>query len=435
MEKYRKVLIGATIFTVLYLGILLLIMNGVFLPVVKKINGIEEKGQTFEELTIPENVKVVGIGEASHGNAEFQTAKLLMLRKLVETGKCHSIAFEMSPGEAAEINDAIHSEDVDINELMGRSDYPLYDTQQMVELVTWMREYNKGKTVEDSLMFYGVDMQGYSRDFSYIEMFAKNHTELFTDDEIALLDQMVNDENYDISSQQEFIETLVQRLEAYADTADEEAGQSDKYNYKYASLVAQIALQGLNAPDFDQDASEYSQYRDKNMAENLKCFYDIEEERGYSQILITAHNGHTMKGKQEGYNAMAMGGFIDEIFNGSYFSVGTAYYNACVNIHVSGTFDDNYLRDDFTFCSDDILAYQAKYFDGGFYCLSFDEITDKDSELYRRINKPGFMGLVGEGYSSMAGIQKTDRVKLVQGDRFDAVMYYYDVTPIRVLNY
>ena len=45
------------------------------------------------------------------------------------------------------------------------------------------------------------------------------------------------------------------------------------------------------------------------------------------------------------------------------------------------------------------------------------------------------MGLVGEGYSSMAGIQKTDRVKLVQGDRFDAVMYYYDVTPIRVLNY
>ena len=86
--------------------------------------------------------------------------------------KCHSIAFEMSPGEAAEINDAIHSEDVDINELMGRSDYPLYDTQQMIELVTWMREYNKGKTVEDSLMFYGVDMQGSSRDISYIEMFA-----------------------------------------------------------------------------------------------------------------------------------------------------------------------------------------------------------------------------------------------------------------------
>ena len=130
-----------------------------------------------------------------------------------------------------------------------------------------------------------------------------------------------------------------------------------------------------------------------------------------------------------------MGQRIYDLFEGSYYSVGTAYYNTCVNIHVAGTFDDEYLREDYNFCSDDILAYQAQYFDEGFYCLNFDEITDKNSELYKRIHTPGLMGLVGEGYSGASGLNKVDRVKLVQGDIFDAVMYYYDVTPIRVLDY
>ena len=81
------------------------------------------------------------------------------------------------------------------------------------------------------------------------------------------------------------------------------------------------------------------------------------------------------------------------------------------------------------------ISYQAKYFDGGSYCLNFSEVDDTESEVYKRIHTNGFMGVVGEGYSDLAGMQKQDRVKMIQGDRFDAVIYYYDVTPIRVLSY
>lgn len=424
MKSYRKVLIGAAIFVVLYFSLLILIQYGKLLPSVKKIDGIEEQGKSFEELSIPADVKVVGIGEATHGNAEFQTAKLMMLQKLVETGKCHSIAFEMSPGEAGEINEAIHSEDSDIAEQMSRSDYPLYDTQQMIELVSWMKEYNKGKSIEESLMFYGVDSQGGIRDMEYLKAFGEKHNDVFTEEEISLLDKTINSENQDLEGFKSFINDLTQRLEA-----------KDEYEYKYAAKVAEILIQYIDAPDFDEDKVKGSEYRDNAMAENVKRFYDLEVERGYSQILITAHNGHSMKGMQDGYEVPSMGQRIYDLFEGSYYSVGTAYYNTCVNIHVAGTFDDEYLREDYNFCSDDILAYQAQYFDGGFYCLNFDEITDKNSELYKRIHTPGLMGLVGEGYSGASGLNKVDRVKLVQGDIFDAVMYYYDVTPIRVLDY
>ena len=45
------------------------------------------------------------------------------------------------------------------------------------------------------------------------------------------------------------------------------------------------------------------------------------------------------------------------------------------------------------------------------------------------------MGMVGEGHSDQVYIYKSYRQNLVQADRFDAVIYYYDVTPIRCLDY
>ena len=424
MKKYRVLLTSLLIFAVVYIGLLVALVSGVIGSATKKIDGIEKYAQTFEELKIPEDAKVVGIGEATHGNCEFQTDKLRMLQKLVETGKCHSIAFEMSPGESAEINEAIHNDNADLTEVLGRTDYPLYDTEQMVELLQWMRDYNQGKSYEESVVLYGVDMQGISRNVAYLVSFAKTHEGTFSKKEIKLLKKMLADQDHDYKQEIVLFKDLKEGLEA-----------EDNQELGYVDIVIDAVIQGITAPDFDRDQSAYSSHRDSSMAENLKSFYELEEKRGYSQIIITAHNGHVMRGEQDGYGVTAMGGYIDEIFEGSYFCVGTAFYNACVNIHVSGTYDDNYLRKDFNFCSDDILAYQAKYFDGESYCLNFKEIDDTNSEVYKRIHKNGFMGLVGGGYSAASGMRKDDRVNLIQGDRFDAVIYYYNVTPIRVLNY
>jgi Erythromycin esterase homolog len=425
MKTFNRILIVICIFSVIYLGILFTVMSGAIGGTERKLDDIEQYGQTLDELVIPEGTKVVGIGEASHGNCEFQTAKLDMLKKQVEAGVCHSIAFEMNPGESAEINDAIHGGDVDIEELMGRTDYPLYDTAQMIELVEWMRDYNKDKSLEDSVTIYGVDIQGPWRDMNYLADFGERHPDTFTEEEMAKFNTMIEDDDYDIYTEKDFFTGIYNKLLAY-----------DEYEYKYAALVAEILLQSYDAPSFTDTPDEYAAYRDSHMAQNLMSFYNLEVERGYSQIIITAHNGHTMKGEQEGYGEVsAMGGCINDIFEGSYFSVGTAYYNACVNIHVAGTYDDNYVRKDYNFCSDDILAYQAKYFEGEKYCLNFSEITDTNCEVYKKIHNPGFMGLVGEGISALTEQQRMDRARLVQADRFDAVIYYYNVTPIRCLNY
>lgn len=428
MKKYKMIFAGCAALVAVYLGLMLAFKCGLIGSPARKLDGIEEKGISFEELTIPEDIKVVGIGEATHGNCEFQTAKLEMLKKQVETGKCHSIAFEMSTGEAAEINDAIHNDDSDLREIMSRTNYPIYDTEQLVELLTWMRDYNRDKTYEESLMFYGVDMQGPYREIEYLAGFAEKHTDLIDKSELELISRMNTELESDkldtVESNKEFFEKLRDRLSS-----------EDSFECKNASIIAGSIVQWLDAPGFNEDPVAYGEHRDSSMAKNLKSEYELEVERGYSQIIITAHNGHVMKGDNEGYGEVAMGGHILDEFGGSYFCVGTEFYNATVNIHTAGTFDEEYERADHDFCSDDRLAFQAKFFDGGRYVLDFTKLTKEDGKVYDLVHSPGMMGMVGEGHTDQVYIYKTYRQNLIQADRFDAVMYYYDVTPIRCLDY
>ena len=89
MKGIRKILIGCIALLVIYFGVLIAFQTRVIGSPERKIEGIEEKGISFDELTVPEGIKVVGIGEATHGNCEFQTAKLEMLQKQVQTGAWH----------------------------------------------------------------------------------------------------------------------------------------------------------------------------------------------------------------------------------------------------------------------------------------------------------------------------------------------------------
>ena len=67
----------------------------------KKIDGMEESARQVDDLTINEKANVIGLGEATHGNAEFQELKLDVLKVLVDKYDVSCYAMEMDYGEAA----------------------------------------------------------------------------------------------------------------------------------------------------------------------------------------------------------------------------------------------------------------------------------------------------------------------------------------------
>ncbi len=387
-----------------------------------KMDGIEEIGQSFADFKIPADVRAVGIGEATHGNREFQTVKRDVLEKVVTEGDGRCICFEMSVADAARLNDALHDKDADLKEIVGSLSYPIYDTEEMAGLLEWMREYNENLPYEESLMFYGVDIQGGYTGIKYLQDLINGGCDLINDEEksfILSLDAQ-NKEMY--SLERDKFESMSERLFAMDDLKSKQLG-----------MVAKFMVLSIDAPDYDTYPQENQDNRDLKMAENLLDYSKLEEERGYSQVVITAHCAHMRKGGRgilAGGKNLAMGDHIDRLFGGSYFAIGTGFYEGYVNIHTAGTFEDEYERADHFYRSDDPLAYQAKFFDNGVYCLDFSRVTDENSSVYKNVHSLTFWGSQGEGYGAIQDLYKSERTKHVPADRYDAMIYYYEVTPI-----
>ena len=108
----KKIFKGILIFLV---SIIILVGIGDFLWINlpklsarKNISDIEDYGKAVSEINLDDNVKVVGLGEATHGNSDFQDLKLEVLKTLVEKNNLKNFAIEADFGEGMIINNYIH---------------------------------------------------------------------------------------------------------------------------------------------------------------------------------------------------------------------------------------------------------------------------------------------------------------------------------------
>ena len=160
-------------------------------------NGLTEKyAKEVNELTIPDNIRVIGFGEATHGNADFQELKTEIFRNLVEQDKVRAFALEGPFGEYLAVDDYINGGKTTLDEAVEALCFKIYKTETSKELLEWMRDYNDKASNEDKLHFYGFDMQTYEALISYIDDFAgryafdnapetKDLTRIFEDDSLS----------------------------------------------------------------------------------------------------------------------------------------------------------------------------------------------------------------------------------------------------------
>ena len=88
--------------------------------------------EQVEDLKIPEKTKIVALGEASHGNAEFQQLKLSVFQNLVENAGIRAFALEGDYGGCEYVNRYIHG-----GEAERQSRLPRRLALQYTELMRW----------------------------------------------------------------------------------------------------------------------------------------------------------------------------------------------------------------------------------------------------------------------------------------------------------
>ena len=421
LKKIGKVM--AVLFLVLMLGLAALDIYMIKMPELRakvKIDGIEDVACRIEDMAIHENVKVIGLGEASHGNAEFQELKLEVLKVLVDKYNVNCFAMEIDYGEGVIINDYINGHSgMSIDEVMSRISFTIYKTEDIRDLIEWMKDYNRSHG--DKLSFYGFDLQNPDVDLKLILDFVEDNSIVegagLADIFDGYLNSNVSFRDADLSEGFEMLNSLGIALKT-----GREAYQ-DLYNYdRILDCIENVLRARELAARYDGDNGmvEGGQYRDQMMA--LKVI-ELSESLDGSRMMITGHNGHI---GYAGNYTRTMGSFVRDELGDSYYAIGTDYFITDCNMPAGSGRRSNH-----RFVSGDILAYQAKTI--GTYYLDFSMVSE-GTDVYKYIHEPIYTGSLGEGYSIRNTIlQDTVRIYCEPEYLYDAMILIYKCTPLNLL--
>ena len=120
-----------------------------------------EAGNGFADLKplkkIIGNARIVSLGEATHGTREFFQLKHRMLEFLASEMGFTIFSIEANMPEAYRLNDYVLNGVGDPAKLLKGMYFWTWDTQEVLEMIEWMREFNKSG--KGRVQFTGFDMQ------------------------------------------------------------------------------------------------------------------------------------------------------------------------------------------------------------------------------------------------------------------------------------
>lgn len=367
---------------------------------------------SVSELTVPDEAQIVALGEATHGNKEFQQLRLDVLQALVEKYGVRAFALEGDFGGCEAINRYIHGEGGTAAEALSATGFAIYRTEEMENLVEWMRDYNASAAQGDDLRFYGFDMQRRAYSYHYL-LEALQKANIDTADFEKLWSSEADDyvDGYTAEQRTQIITAVKNQL------SPEDA---------QAIHFADILLQNIELGKYIDDSAELNAQRDRMMAENTLWILQQEQARGNSRILISGHNNHIMQCENAG--TPVLGSLLAENLGDGYFAIGTDFYKSVCNLPKPYTGK----RITHTFYSYDPLAKASKKcgFDVSF--LDFSKVSE-DSALMEYLANNISMGSVGEYYSVLMNfVPRSYRVQRIPQDAYDAMIFVTDTAPIEI---
>jgi erythromycin esterase len=372
------------------------------------------------DLTVREGMRIVALGEATHGNAEFQQLKLDVFKILVEKYGVRAFALEGDYGCCEVVNRYIHRGKGTAEEAAAAIGFPIYRTKEMADLIEWMRKYNATAATGEDLRFYGFDMQLHENSYKYLLESAKTYAVQTTDLE-KLWDNRKDGYSASFTADQKakVIEAVKQDLLQLNDSTTAQAVH-----------FADVLLQNIALGKVINDMSKGNVLRDSLMFVNTLWIMAQEEARGNECIFISGHNGHIQKVHDYGKDGKAMGAMLANELGDAYYAIGTDFYKARVSLP-KGT--DKMKRRNHTFFSHDPLAETAKKCGFETCWLDFNTIPE-DISLFHRVSEYTWMGDVGEGYNPMMVIfPMAYRDWVSPAQLYDGVILVTDAHPIEII--
>ncbi|MGA3097135.1 MAG: erythromycin esterase family protein [Bryobacteraceae bacterium] len=284
------------------------------------------------------DARVVAMGEATHGTREFSQFKHRMFQFLVEELGFTVIGVEGNWPESLKVNEYVLDGKGDPREALAGIYFSMWQTEEVLEMVRWMRQYNQDAAHTRKLKFYGFDMQAprvaEANVLEYLRRVDPESRETAAKT-FAVLGEWAANDVYE-HGPAEIKRGVAESLAAILRRFDER-----KQEYIARSSLGEWTMVRQNMVIVKQAevklADQTGHFRDQAMAENVKWILD-QEEPG-TKIMLWAHNGH-IAGDAQGYGPM--GEHLREIFGGQAVLCGFVFQQGGFR---AGDIDGDALRD------------------------------------------------------------------------------------------
>lgn len=241
------------------------------------------------------NATIIGLGEATHGTHEFFQMKHRIFRYFVEHAQHKAIAFEADFAESFYIEQYINGSSTDADTVMKNvMHFWTWKTEEVKELLEWLRTYNLTHSVEDRIHYFGFDCQTMTYQPLLLEAYlADKQPGLWADMSSSLsFLQTFSTNDYKTMSLIRFrvlLRQLTNLEQQFKNDQDQLIALSSPSEYQLYLQVFHTVVQAFTLKyKLETGYGNYS--RDYYMAENILWITDHIVPQ--SKITLWAHNGH-----------------------------------------------------------------------------------------------------------------------------------------------
>ncbi|MEU6767441.1 erythromycin esterase family protein [Streptomyces sp. NPDC046853] len=276
------------------------------------------------------DAKVVGLGEATHGSHEFFTMKDRVFRYLVEEKGFTTFAQEVSWTTGLRFDAYVNGGKGDVRELVHKelAKTP-WDTEEYVELLTWMRAYND-EHPDRRVRFMGDDLNypelGHEL-FDGVEDYVRAHEPALLPRITGLhapIRRLADGDTYMARPLEERRKLAGRAREALRLLKGLRPASPDReftmalHHARSVSQTATIYAFPLDTPEGQKDAMLY---RDRLMAQNTAWW----QRHTGDKVLLSAHNAHVSYESYDPRYPKMQGAFLRDRLGGRYVSIGFTF--------------------------------------------------------------------------------------------------------------
>lgn len=409
-------------------SLLIVAMTLFLLFVGNTVHAAERTVTAIDNIDIPDDVKIIGLGEATHGNIEFQQLKKDVFEVLVRNENVRVFVLEGDFGGGQQINQFILNGTGTAKEAVIALDYGIYKTKQMIELVQWMHDYNAKVKEDEKIYFYGNDMQRYDYNKKgVLDFYQAVNREAFNKYSVQLK-HVSDDTMYELTKVQlkeidQIIKNIILDLQANEKNyVKKSSAEAYRLALQYAQMMKQRTQLLLNEKD-------YIKLRDKFLAENLQWIVEFEAKRGHDKIFFTGHNGHVEKTSASFANYKSMGNYLAELYGEKYFAIGTDF----IVSEFQAKDGSSGKRQTFTLENHNDLVDAFSEVDLNVFYVDFEKASKSD-ELLNIISRKQKMANIGDDFRWWyKSSKKFYTIEMIPNKAYDGLIIVKKATPTNVI--